>query len=113
MENSNSAMASWLIPLTLGASGVAGFVAGKIFGNRKLNANTILNLVASDFKKEGPIAGSWIIHQAKPFQRFASKTMAYQGGITRQEDGQLVTYQFLADAYTGSILEMKRTAGED
>ena len=110
MESSNSPVNPWLIPVTLGLSRFAGFVAGKIFGDRKLNPNSILKTIISDFKKEGPISGSWINHQARPFQRFAIRTLAYEGGITRQEDDQLTTYQFWADAYTGSILEMKRVA---
>ena len=108
MASSNSSLNPWVIHVTIGLSGAAGFLAGKLFGDRKLSANAILRLVINDFKKEGPITGSWIDYQARPFQRFAVRTQAYQGGITRQEDDRLTTYRFLADAYTGSILEMKR-----
>jgi len=43
-----------------------------------------------------------------PLQKFALRTDVYYGGITRYEDGQLVQYEFLADANTGSILDIYR-----
>jgi predicted small secreted protein len=30
----------------------------------------------------------------------------YYGGISRKEDGVLVQYEFIADAYTGTILDL-------
>ncbi|NLJ19176.1 MAG: hypothetical protein GX355_09970, partial [Globicatella sulfidifaciens] len=47
-------------------------------------------------------------HTMQPYQKFAVKTQGYPGGITRYEDDQLVTYEFLADAKTGAILELNR-----
>lgn len=108
MNDSNNTANPWIVPITLGASGLAGFIAGKLFGNRQMSAKRILKLVRNDFKREGPITGSWIDQHAVPFQRFAVKTNAYQGGLTRREDNQLVNYEFKADAYTGSLLELKR-----
>lgn len=108
MNASNNSLNPWLIPVTLGVSGVAGFIAGKLFGNRPISAARILKLVKNDFASEGDITGSWINDQPLPFQRFAVKTTAYHGGITRLEDNQKVDYTFVADAYTGSLLELKR-----
>lgn len=108
MNDSNNTANPWIVPITLGASGLAGFIAGKLFGNRQMSAKRILKLVRNDFKREGSITGSWIDQHAFPFQRFAVKTNAYQGGLTRREDDQLVNYEFKADAYTGSLLELKR-----
>lgn len=108
MNNSKSLYNPWIISATLGASSVAGFLLGKLLGQRKLSANEILSTTVRDFKKEGTVEGSWIDHHARPFQRFASKTLVYRGGVQRREDDQLVNYIFLADAYTGSILQIKR-----
>lgn len=47
-----------MIPLTLGASGIAGFFAGKLVGNRRRSANTILKMITNDFKREGTVEGS-------------------------------------------------------
>lgn len=108
MNNSKTISNPWMIPVTLGVSSVAGFLLGKLLGQRKLSAEQILNMVVTDFKNEGPVAGSWIDHHVQPFQRFAFKTDVYRGGIQRQEDDQLVSYMFLADAYTGSVIQIKR-----
>lgn len=108
MNASNNSLNPWLIPVTLGASGLAGFIAGKLFGKRQISPDRILKLVKNDFASEGSVTGSWISDQAVPFQRFAVKTSAYQGGISRLEDGEKVDYEFVADAYTGSLLELSR-----
>ncbi|MBL4998604.1 peptidase [Enterococcus xinjiangensis] len=36
-------------------------------------------------------------------------SQGYTGGITRTEDGQLITYEFLADAKTGTVLDIQRS----
>lgn len=98
----------WLIPATLGTSSLLGFLCGQLMGHRHRSATRILHRVVRNFKQEGNVSGSWIDHHARPFQRFAFKTDVYRGGIERQEDNQFVNYLFLADAYTGSILQIKR-----
>lgn len=108
MNDSNNPANPWIVPITLGASGLIGFIAGKLFGNRQMSANRILKMIRNDFKREGQVTGSWIDQHPVPFQRFAVKTNAYLGGLTRREDNQLVNYEFRADAYTGSLLELKR-----
>lgn len=108
MNDSNNTVNPWIVPITLGASGLAGFIAGKLFGRRQMSAKRILKMIRADFKKEGRVTGSWIDNHSFPFQRFAVKTNAYRGGLTRQEDDQMVDYEFTADAYTGSLLELKR-----
>lgn len=104
MNDSNGSLSPWMIPLTLGASGIAGFFAGKLVGS----ANTILKMITNDFKREGTIEGSWIDHQPIPYRQFAVRTLVYRGGIRRFEDDQLVSYEFLADASTGTLLKLKR-----
>ena len=60
MNANNNSLNPWLIPVTLGASGIAGFIAGKLFGNRQISADRILKLVKNDFASEGSLTGSWI-----------------------------------------------------
>lgn len=108
MNDSNSSLNPWLLPVTLGASGVIGFLAGKLFGQRRISADQILKMIREDFKREGKVTGSWINHHRILYQRFAVKTEAYEGGITRMEDDQPVDYQFVADAKAGSLLSLKR-----
>lgn len=51
MDNLNGSLNPWMIPLTLGGAALAGFVTGKMFGDRRRGAKTILKLVTNDFKK--------------------------------------------------------------
>lgn len=76
--------------------------------NKTLSADDILEQVKSDFLQEGPIEGSWIHFKKEPAQKFAIKSKVYTGGISRIEDGDLVQYEFIADAYTGSIIDIYR-----
>lgn len=76
--------------------------------NKTLSADDILEQVKHDFLQEGPIEGSWIHFKKEPMQKFAIKSKIYTGGISRIEDGELVQYEFVADAYTGSIVDIYR-----
>ena len=108
MNNSKNIANPLAFSMILGMSGLIGWMAGKLAGKRQQSANTILRLVIADFKREGSVIGSWIDQTPRPFQRFAVHTQAYRGGIQRLEDGKTVNYRFIADAYTGSILDMQR-----
>lgn len=76
--------------------------------NKPLNGDNILKRVKKAFLEEGPIEGSWIELTKVPMQKFALKTKVYYGGISRMEENVLIQYEFLADAYTGTILDIYR-----
>ena len=98
---------SLLIGLGIGVvSGVAGTIWYK--NHKTIDADTVLENVKQAFLEEGPIEGSWIQFEKKPVQKFAIKSKIYTGGITRLEDDGLVQYEFTADAYTGTILDIYR-----
>jgi predicted small secreted protein len=78
--------------------------------NRKeLSADDVLNQVKRAFLLEGPIEGSWINFEKQPLRKFAVHSTAYNGGITRMEDGELAIYEFLADTKTGTVLDITRS----
>lgn len=88
---------------------VAGSLATKWYkDNKVLSADDILEQVKSDFLQDGPIEGSWIHFKKEPLDKFAIKTDVYTGGISRIEEGQLVQYEFTADAHTGSIIDIHK-----
>lgn len=100
-----------LYQLSLGGvlGGIMGIFITRLFnGLTHLDPDTILEHVKRQFRQESPIEGAWIERQTVPFQKFAVKTRVYYGGITRYEDDQLVQYQFIADAKTGSVLDIHR-----
>lgn len=88
---------------------VSGYLLnGYVKKNKPLNGDKILKRIKKAFLEEGPIEGSWIELTKVPMQKFALKTKVYYGGISRIEENQLVQYEFLADAYTGTVLDIYR-----
>ena len=88
---------------------IAGFTSYSWYQKHKfLKADTILEEVKNAFLAEGPIEGSWIHLTKEPLQKFAIKTQTYTGGVTRLEDSALVQYEFIADAKTGTIIDIYR-----
>jgi len=83
--------------------GFAFFLAEK---NKPMNADKILNDVKEQFKAEGPIEGSWIEMTKVPWKKYAYDTEVYYGGVSRMEKGEVVHYEFVADAYTGSLMDI-------
>lgn len=90
----------------------AGIVIGAVITalcyekKRMVNGDTILENVKKMFLAEAPIEGSWIELHPVPLSRYSSETDVYYGGISRKEDGVLVQYEFIADAYTGTVLDL-------
>lgn len=93
------------------ATGVAAAYLVKEVYDRKEKlypADNVLKEVKSAFKEEGPIDGSWIFMKTEPYKQHALTTDVYKGGITRHKDDELQQFEFLADAYTGAVIEVKQ-----
>lgn len=71
-----------------------------------INADRILDHVKNQFKEDGPIEGSWIEMTKVPWKKYAYDTDVYYGGVSRFEEGRIVQYEFIADAYTGTIMDI-------
>lgn len=83
-----------------------GFFVAKLFEKRAKDPDEILEDVKDAFKEEGPIDGSWIEMTKVPWKKHAYDTDVYYGGISRLEEGEMVQYEFIADAYTGSLMDI-------
>ena len=79
-----------------------------LFYHREGAADLVLENVKAAFLKEGPIEGSWIEFEKKPLRKFAIHSKTYTGGIFRIEDDGIVQYEFTADAYTGTVIDIQR-----
>ncbi|MGE9134185.1 PepSY domain-containing protein, partial [Lacticaseibacillus paracasei] len=55
-----------------------------------------------------PIEGAWIESKPSPLNRYGLKASVYYGGITKYENNELIQYEFIADAYTGTIIDIYR-----
>lgn len=77
--------------------------------NQKLYpADEVLKQVKNSFKEEGPIDGSWIYMKTEPYTQHAITTDVYKGGITRHRDDELEQFEFMADAFTGAVVEVSK-----
>jgi predicted small secreted protein len=95
--------------LILGAG--VGFIGGylvkdTVTSRTYISAERVLLQVKKSFKREGTIDGSWIHMKTEDYQKHAIKTKVYRGGISRSQNGQLQQFEFIADAYTGSVLDV-------
>lgn len=97
--------------------GTVGFIVSLLLGllihsqvskRQTIDADDILENVKKEFRQEGPIDGSWIELTKVPWKKFAYETDVYYGGISRVEETDLVQYEFIADAYTGSLIDIYR-----
>ncbi len=95
--------------LGIGIGAISGAISAFLYHkNKPLNADTVLSAIKQSFLQEGPIEGSWIEFDKKPRQKFAIKGKTYTGGISRIEDGTMVQYEFVADALTGTVIDIVR-----
>lgn len=97
-----------LAGILVGSGIIIGSALTALYLTRKkaVNGDQILENVKKMFLADGPIEGSWIELHPVPLTRFSSETDVYYGGISRKEEEELVQYEFIADAYTGTILDI-------
>ena len=74
--------------------------------NKPINPDRILNHVKREFRADGPIEGSWIEMTKVPWSKHSYSAEVYYGGLSRFENGLRQQYEFIADAHTGSIIDL-------
>jgi predicted small secreted protein len=70
------------------------------------SADEVLASLKQQFKKDGHIEGTWVYMKPEQFQNGYTSIPSYRGGITQVIDGESKTYEFVADAYQGILLEV-------
>ncbi|MCA1066002.1 PepSY domain-containing protein [Rossellomorea sp. AcN35-11] len=96
---------SFIIGIGIGAAG-GYFLKEKLNESSLISAEKVLKDVKQSFKKDGDIDGSWIGMKPEDFQKHSVATKVYKGGVSRRRDGELEQYEFLADAYTGTVIDV-------
>lgn len=88
-------------------AGLAGAYAVKELASQKetVSAEKVLNDAKAAFKKSGPISGSWINMTVEAYSKPPIEYQVYKGGVSRNVDGRVEQYEFIADAATGAILD--------
>jgi predicted small secreted protein len=108
MESKEADLMNWKAFVLGAAAGlIAGYAVNEVI-TKKVNIcpEKVLSDVKSQFKKQGPISGSWIQMEAVPYSKGQINYQVYKGGISTQENGINKQFEFIADASTGTILEV-------
>lgn len=66
----------------------------------------ILDIVKASVKKDGKIYGSWILMKPETYQKYDLDYEVYKGGITRSMNNTQEQFEFVADATTGTIIDL-------
>ncbi len=107
MKKNQSLLTTLSIGVAVGAG--VGLLAGYFLRDKKaLSPENVLNQMKTAFKKSGPIEGSWIESEKKPFFTGEIEQKVYYGGFTRKEQNEMVQYEFVADAMTGALLRLEK-----
>lgn len=85
-----------------------GFLVSKTMDRGKLTSEEVLSRMKNELRKTGKITGSWILTKPENFQKNNIDYMVYRGGITRLENGETSSYEFLADVHSGTIIEIDK-----
>ncbi|MCM2531389.1 PepSY domain-containing protein [Neobacillus pocheonensis] len=97
---------SFILGVAVGAIG--GYAVKELISNKSdVSPETVLELVKKQFKQNGPISGSWIHMEAEPYKTQQIHYRVYKGGISRTNKGEDKQYEFIADATTGTVLEVR------
>jgi predicted small secreted protein len=75
---------------------------------QKANASPekVLAHVKNQFKQNGAISGSWIHMEAELYEKHQIQYRVYKGGISKNNNGSNEQFEFIADASTGTILDV-------
>jgi len=91
---------------------VCGALAGFLTANAvtqlfPMTSDNVLHKVKTLLKEEGKVIGSWIMANPETVVKDSITLKVYRGGVTCLKEGKEVHYEFLVDAKTGMILELK------
>lgn len=94
--------------------GFMGSYAVKEILSQKTNVSPekVLKTVKKKFKEHGPISGSWIQMKAENYEKHPMHYQVYKGGISRTNQGETEQFEFIADATTGTIIDIRKFADE-
>ncbi|NCU18951.1 PepSY domain-containing protein [Pallidibacillus pasinlerensis] len=86
-----------------------GFLAQAFLKNNQfLSSEDVIKKVKDALKTDGRISGSWIMTKPETLERNMITYHVYRGGITKLTDTEQINMEFLADAKTGTILEVEK-----
>jgi predicted small secreted protein len=86
---------------------VGGYVTKEILTQKtNISPERVLGAVKKNLQPKGQILGSWIHMEAEPYDKNQMTYRVYKGGISQNTDGDIQQYEFIADAQTGTLLDL-------
>ncbi|MCM3725442.1 hypothetical protein M3226_06985 [Neobacillus cucumis] len=86
---------------------VGGYVTKEILTQKtNVSPERVLGAVKKHLQPKGSILGSWIHMEAEPYDKNQMTYIVYKGGISQNTDGNIQQYEFIADAQTGTLLDL-------
>jgi predicted small secreted protein len=96
---------SFLLGVAVGA--FSGYATNKYLSTQTfISAEKVLENAKKRLKEQGPISGSWIHMKTEPFDKNNLTYQVYKGGISRSKNGNREQLEFIADAKTGTLLDV-------
>ncbi|WP_307403549.1 PepSY domain-containing protein [Neobacillus ginsengisoli] len=97
---------SFILGATVGVIG--GYAVKEIISTKSVvSPEKVLDHVRKQFKQNGPISGSWIHMKTEPYEKQQIHYHVYKGGISKVNNGENEQYEFIADASTGTLLDVR------
>lgn len=95
--------------ITIGLAGGAaiGYALARLQSSGELSPEKALQQVKKAAKKELSLDGAWIYLTPQPFNKNHLSYNVYKGGLTAKDDGGIRHYDFVADAKTGTVLNLE------
>jgi predicted small secreted protein len=99
---------NWKSFLLGAAVGIIGGYAAKevIACKTHVSPEKVLEQVKKQFNQNGPISGSWIHMEAEPYEKQQINYRVYKGGISKNNNGTTEQFEFIADAQTGTLIDV-------
>jgi predicted small secreted protein len=83
------------------------YLLNKSMTEKGVSAEKALRNVKESFKQNGPISGSWIQMVPEEYKKNHILYKVFKGGLSRENNGLLEQYEFIVDATTGTIIDIK------
>lgn len=88
-----------------------GFISGSatcmLMAKRPFSSEKVLKLVRKQAGRTLPVDGAWITLKPQTIKRDALTATVYKGGLTLAGDPPVRHLDFIADARTGALIELR------
>lgn len=102
---------SFILGATVGLIG--GVVAKEMITQKTdVSPEKVLEQTKRRFIEKGPINGSWIHMEVESYDKQPIQYRVYRGGISRNSNGKNEQFEFIADASTGTLLDVRALPNE-